>query len=41
MRKTRHSAVIAGCGHRLQDTGVGRAPMREISPIIAHPAAKK
>lgn len=41
MRTTRHSAAIAECGCRLQDTGVGRAPMRGTSPITAHPAVRK
>lgn len=41
MRTTPHSAAIAGCGRRLQDTDVGREPMREISPITARPAERK
>lgn len=41
MSTIRHSAAIAECGCRLQDTGVVKGQMRELLRTIAHSAERK
>ena len=38
MKLTHHNAPDAGCGCRLQDTGVAKGQMREVSRTIARGA---